>query len=135
MSLGAKNPPTTTHVYGALAFRNGLAETCLNGSISVLSCSKTIEIPILEEDSYEKNVVMYVVIGEPRHIAGKWSNQGLKPVLEKFKHFGAKRTKLQKVIRYITTTTTITTFSNLTQLTPMLLKPVGPKSIGKSGAK
>merc|ERR1711881_284927 len=31
---------------------------------------KTIEIPIMEEDSYEKNVVMYVVIGEPRHIAG-----------------------------------------------------------------
>merc|ERR1712149_162592 len=30
----------------------------------------TIEIPISEEDSYEKNVVMYVVIGEPRHIAG-----------------------------------------------------------------
>merc|ERR1712048_1033369 len=32
--------------------------------------SKTIEIPISEEDTYEKNVVMYVVIGEPRHIAG-----------------------------------------------------------------
>merc|ERR1712050_68091 len=32
--------------------------------------AKTIEIPISEEDSYEKNVVMYVVIGEPRHIAG-----------------------------------------------------------------
>merc|ERR1712029_918489 len=31
---------------------------------------KTIEIPISEEDSYEKNVVMCVVIGEPRHIAG-----------------------------------------------------------------
>merc|ERR1712045_603410 len=30
---------------------------------------KYIEIPIMEEDSYEKNVVMYVVIGEPRHIA------------------------------------------------------------------
>lgn len=29
-----------------------------------------IEIPIMEEDSYEKNVVMYVVIGEPKHIAG-----------------------------------------------------------------
>merc|ERR1712241_671149 len=33
--------------------------------------SKTIEIPIIEEDSYEKNVVMYVVIGEPRHISGE----------------------------------------------------------------
>ena len=32
---------------------------------------KTIEIPIMEEDSYEKNVVMYVVIGEPKHLAGK----------------------------------------------------------------
>ena len=34
---------------------------------------KYIEIPIMEEDSYEKNVVMYVVIGEPRHIAGNYS--------------------------------------------------------------
>ena len=33
---------------------------------------KYIEIPIMEEDSYEKNVVMYVVIGEPRHIAGNY---------------------------------------------------------------
>ena len=33
---------------------------------------KFLEIPILEEDSYEKNVVMYVVIGEPRHIAGNF---------------------------------------------------------------
>jgi len=32
--------------------------------------SKTIEIVIMEEDSYEKNVVMYVVIGEPKHLAG-----------------------------------------------------------------
>merc|ERR1719411_1162300 len=32
--------------------------------------AKTIEIPILEEDSYEKNVVMYVVIGEPKQLAG-----------------------------------------------------------------
>lgn len=32
--------------------------------------AKTIEIPIIEEDSYEKNVVMYVVIGEPKHLAG-----------------------------------------------------------------
>jgi len=32
--------------------------------------AKTIEIPIMEEDSYEKNVVMYVVIGEPIHLAG-----------------------------------------------------------------
>ena len=38
--------------------------------ILIFICRKTIEIPISEEDSYEKNVVMYVVIGEPRHIAG-----------------------------------------------------------------
>merc|ERR1711884_985506 len=45
------------HVEGELLFEN--------------ECNaKTIEIPISEEDSYEKNVVMYVVIGEPRHIAG-----------------------------------------------------------------
>jgi len=31
---------------------------------------QVIEIPILEEDSYDKNVVMYCSIGEPRHIAG-----------------------------------------------------------------
>jgi len=32
--------------------------------------SKTISIPIIEEESYEKNVVMYVNLGEPKHIAG-----------------------------------------------------------------
>ncbi|XP_040565282.1 sodium/calcium exchanger Calx isoform X2 [Lepeophtheirus salmonis] len=32
--------------------------------------AKIIEIPIVEEDSYEKNVIMYVTIGEPKHIAG-----------------------------------------------------------------
>merc|ERR1712073_49125 len=45
------------HVEGELLFNNE-------------ENAKTIEIPISEEDSYEKNVVMYVVIGEPRHIAG-----------------------------------------------------------------
>merc|ERR1719216_643317 len=30
---------------------------------------KTISIPILDEESYEKNLIMYVNIGEPRHIA------------------------------------------------------------------
>merc|ERR1739844_36588 len=45
------------HVEGELLFNNE-------------ENSKTIEIPISEEDTYEKNVVMYVVIGEPRHIAG-----------------------------------------------------------------
>merc|ERR1719197_970723 len=44
------------HVEGELLFNNE-------------ENAKTIEIPISEEDSYEKNVVMYVVIGEPRHIA------------------------------------------------------------------
>ena len=49
-----------------------LMEDCriLNDKILIFICRKTIEIPISEEDSYEKNVVMYVVIGEPRHIAG-----------------------------------------------------------------
>merc|ERR1719440_253885 len=45
---------------------NGLCELLFNNEEN----AKTIEIPISEEDSYEKNVVMYVVIGEPRHIAG-----------------------------------------------------------------
>merc|ERR1712141_671346 len=45
------------HVEGELVFANE-------------ENAKTIEIPISEEDTYEKNVVMYVVIGEPRHIAG-----------------------------------------------------------------
>merc|ERR1711884_667674 len=45
------------HVEGELLFNNE-------------ENAKTIETPISEEDSYEKNVVMYVVIGEPRHIAG-----------------------------------------------------------------
>jgi len=45
------------HVEGELIFCNEENE-------------KTIEIPILEEDSYEKNVVMYAVIGEPKHLAG-----------------------------------------------------------------
>merc|ERR1719150_1345501 len=31
----------------------------------------------MEEDSYEKNVVMYVVIGEPRHIAGHEEGEGV----------------------------------------------------------
>merc|ERR1719400_1041913 len=32
---------------------------------------KIISIPILDEESYEKNLIMYVNIGEPRHIAGE----------------------------------------------------------------
>merc|ERR1719412_949715 len=31
---------------------------------------KVITIPITDEESYEKNLIMYVNIGEPRHIAG-----------------------------------------------------------------
>merc|ERR1711997_1240717 len=45
------------HVEGELLFNNE-------------ENAKTIEIPISEEDTYEKNVVMYVVIGEPSHISG-----------------------------------------------------------------
>merc|ERR1719189_2038519 len=53
----AKAEKDYEHVEGELLFNNE-------------ENSKTIEIAISEEDSYEKNVVMYVVIGEPRHIAG-----------------------------------------------------------------
>jgi solute carrier family 8 (sodium/calcium exchanger) len=45
------------HVEGELIFCNEENE-------------KIIEIPILEEDSYEKNVVLYAIIGEPKHLAG-----------------------------------------------------------------
>merc|ERR1719210_1552237 len=45
------------HVEGELIFCNEENE-------------KVIEIPIHEEDSYEKNVVLYAVIGEPKHLAG-----------------------------------------------------------------
>merc|ERR1712193_565689 len=34
-------------------------------------------IPIIEEESYEKNVVMYVQIGEPEHIAGTGEGEGV----------------------------------------------------------
>ncbi len=33
---------------------------------------KIIEIPIMDEEAYEKNLIMYVNIDEPRHIAGEW---------------------------------------------------------------
>lgn len=49
--------------------------SCIGGKKSAILMTllfrKMIEIPIIEEDSYENNVVMYVVIGEPKHIAGK----------------------------------------------------------------
>merc|ERR1712241_23208 len=38
---------------------------------------KYIEIPIIEEESYEKNVVMYVQFGEPEHIAGTGEGEGV----------------------------------------------------------
>ena len=38
---------------------------------------KTIEIPIMDEESYEKSLLMYVVIGEPRQIAGKLKHASL----------------------------------------------------------
>ena len=37
-----------------------------------LNFRKIIEIPIMEEDSYEKNAVLYCTIGEPIHLAGKF---------------------------------------------------------------
>ena len=44
---------------------------------------KSIEIPIIEEDSYDKNVILYVAIGEPRHIAGKPTSAILKEIQPK----------------------------------------------------
>merc|ERR1719225_1200792 len=38
---------------------------------------KTIEIPIMDEESYEKSLIMYVVIGEPRQIAEGKEGEGL----------------------------------------------------------
>merc|ERR1711981_289982 len=38
---------------------------------------KTIEIPIMDEESYEKSPIMYVVIGEPRQIAEGKEGEGL----------------------------------------------------------
>ena len=35
-------------------------------------CRKTISLEIVDEESYEKNLIMYVNIGEPRQIAGKF---------------------------------------------------------------
>merc|ERR1712048_1188165 len=38
---------------------------------------KTIEIPIMDEESYEKSLIMYVVIGEPRQIAEGKEGEGI----------------------------------------------------------
>merc|ERR1711913_69492 len=38
---------------------------------------KTIEIPIMDEESYEKSLIMYVVIGEPRQIAEGIEGEGI----------------------------------------------------------
>jgi len=38
---------------------------------------KTIEIPIMDEESYEKSLLMYVVIGEPRQIAEGKEGEGI----------------------------------------------------------
>jgi len=38
---------------------------------------KTIEIPITDEESYEKSLIMYVVIGEPRQIAEGKEGEGI----------------------------------------------------------
>jgi solute carrier family 8 (sodium/calcium exchanger) len=38
---------------------------------------KTIEIPIMDEESYEKSLIMYVVIGEPRQIAEGKEGEGM----------------------------------------------------------
>merc|ERR1719397_1587967 len=38
---------------------------------------KIIEIPIMDEESYEKSLIMYVVIGEPRQIAEGKEGEGM----------------------------------------------------------
>merc|ERR1712102_276034 len=38
---------------------------------------KTIEIPIMDEESYEKNLIMYVSIGDPIHIAEGKEGEGV----------------------------------------------------------
>merc|ERR1711910_217921 len=38
---------------------------------------KTIEIPIMDEESYEKSLIMYVVIGEPRQIVEGKEGEGI----------------------------------------------------------
>ena len=43
----------------------------MNPLHNYVNLRKIIEIPILDEESYEKNLIMYVEIDEPRHIAGK----------------------------------------------------------------
>ena len=39
-------------------------------SLTVTHFRKTISLEITDEESYEKNLIMYVSIGEPRQIAG-----------------------------------------------------------------
>jgi len=38
---------------------------------------KIVSLPILDEESYEKNLIMYVNIGEPRHIAEGKAGEGI----------------------------------------------------------
>ena len=39
-------------------------------ALTVAHFRKTISLEITDEESYEKNLIMYVNIGEPRQIAG-----------------------------------------------------------------
>ena len=39
-------------------------------ALTVTHIRKTISLEITDEESYEKNLIMYVNIGEPRQIAG-----------------------------------------------------------------
>ena len=39
-------------------------------ALTVAHFRKTISLEITDEESYEKNLIMYVSIGEPRQIAG-----------------------------------------------------------------
>ena len=62
---GVDRSQTAFHTNHPLSFHSS------NFTLIASNRRKVIEIPILEEDSYDKCVIMYCSIGEPRHIAGE----------------------------------------------------------------
>lgn len=53
-------------------------------SCFVFACRKTIFIPIIKEDSYEKDVLFYVELGEPQMSGGKFFYFNFKKIFIKF---------------------------------------------------
>ena len=49
-----------------------LSITVSSLSLQLLYYRKIIELPIIDEESYEKSLIMYVNLGEPRQIAGQY---------------------------------------------------------------